>query len=62
MAITRSFELAELIRHFKYDSTNDVIVTSKATQDKQKQLETNKSNAQRANGRLQKAVEGFQSV
>ena len=33
MAISRAFEIAELIRHFKYDSTNDVIVTSKATQD-----------------------------
>jgi hypothetical protein len=48
MAITRSFELAELIRHFKYDSTNDVIVTSKATQDKHKKrgAETKTSTSQ----------------
>mgnify|MGYP001211487431 FL=1 len=48
MAITRSFELAELIRHFKYDSTNDVIVTSKETQDKHKKrgAETKTSTSQ----------------
>ena len=48
MAISRAFEIAELIRHFKYDSTNDVIVTSKATQDKHKKrgAETKTSTSQ----------------
>ena len=36
MAITKSFKLAELIRHIEYDSTDDVIKTSKRTQDKNK--------------------------
>ena len=34
MAITKAFKLAELIRHIEYDSTDDVIKTSKKTQDK----------------------------
>tara|TARA_B100000212_G_scaffold339554_1_gene318247 strand:- start:2055 stop:2465 length:411 start_codon:yes stop_codon:yes gene_type:complete len=34
MAISKSFKLAELIRHIEYDSTDDVIKTSKKTQDK----------------------------
>ena len=34
MPKTRAFEIAELIRHFKYDSDNDVISTEKRTQDK----------------------------
>ena len=48
MAISRAFEIAELIRHFKYDSTHDVIVTSKATQDKHKKrgAETKTSTSQ----------------
>ena len=36
MAISKSFKLAELIRHIEYDSTDDVIKTSKATQDANK--------------------------
>ena len=36
MAITKAFKLAELIRHIEYDSTNDVIKTSKKTEDKNK--------------------------
>ena len=36
MAISKSFKLAELIRHIEYDSTDDVIKTNKRTQDKQK--------------------------
>lgn len=36
MAITKAFKLAELIRHIEYDSTDDVIKTSKRTQDKNK--------------------------
>ena len=36
MAISKSFKLAELIRHIEYDSTDDVIKTSKKTQDKNK--------------------------
>ena len=36
MAISKSFKLAELIRHIEYDSTDDVIKTSKRTQDKNK--------------------------
>jgi hypothetical protein len=36
MAISKSFKLAELIRHIEYDSTDDVIKTSKPTQDKNK--------------------------
>ena len=36
MAITKAFKLAELIRHIEYDSTDDVIKTSKPTQDKNK--------------------------
>jgi hypothetical protein len=36
MAISKSFKLAELIRHIEYDSTDDVIKTSKATQNKNK--------------------------
>ena len=36
MAITKAFKLAELIRHIEYDSTDDVIKTSKKTQDKNK--------------------------
>ena len=34
MAITNAFKVAELIRHLQYDSTNDVITTSKRTADK----------------------------
>ena len=33
MAISKGFKLAELIRHIEYDSSDDVIKTSKATQD-----------------------------
>ena len=33
MAISKGFRLAELIRHIEYDSSDDVIKTSKATQD-----------------------------
>ena len=36
MPKSRAFEIAELIRHFKYDSDNDVITTEKSTQDKNK--------------------------
>ena len=36
MAITKAFKLAELIRHIEYDSTDDVIKTSKKTEDKNK--------------------------
>ena len=36
MAISKSFKLAELIRHIEYDSSDDVIKTSKPTQDKNK--------------------------
>ena len=36
MALSKSFKLAELIRHIEYDSTDDVIKTSKRTQDKNK--------------------------
>lgn len=36
MPKSRAFEIAELIRHFKYDSDNDVISTDKRTQDKNK--------------------------
>ena len=36
MAISKSIKLAELIRHIEYDSTDDVIKTSKRTQDKNK--------------------------
>ena len=36
MAISKSFKLVELIRHIEYDSTDDVIKTSKKTQDKNK--------------------------
>jgi hypothetical protein len=44
MAISKSFKLAELIRHIEYDSTDDVIKTSKATQDKHKKRDaTSKS-------------------
>jgi len=34
MAITNAFRIAELIRHLTYDSTNDVITTSKRHADK----------------------------
>jgi len=48
MAITKSFKLAELIRHIEYDSTDDVIKTSKKTQDKNKKrgAETKTSTSQ----------------
>ena len=36
MAISKSFKLAELIRHIEYDSSDDVIKTSKRTEDKNK--------------------------
>ena len=36
MAITKSFKLAELIRHIEYDSTNDIISTNKGFKDKTK--------------------------
>ena len=36
MSRSKSFKLAELIRHMEYDSTDDVIKTEKATQDKNK--------------------------
>ena len=36
MALSRGFKIAELIRHLSYDSTNDVIVSQKKTQDKNK--------------------------
>ena len=36
MAITKSFKLAELIRHIEYDSTNDIITTNKGFKDKNK--------------------------
>lgn len=36
MAKTNAFKLAELIRVFQYDSSNDVITTSKRTEDKNK--------------------------
>ena len=36
MPKSRAFEIAELIRHFKYDSDNDVITTDKQTKDKNK--------------------------
>ena len=34
MSRSKAFKLAELIRHMEYDSTDDVIKTEKATQDK----------------------------
>ena len=44
MAISKSFKLAELIRHIEYDSTDDVIKTEKRTQDKNKKRDaTSKS-------------------
>ena len=48
MAITKAFKLAELIRHIEYDSTDDVIKTSKPTQDKntKKGSETKTSTSQ----------------
>jgi len=36
MALSRGFKIAELIRHLSYDSTNDVIVSEKRTEDKNK--------------------------
>ena len=36
MAITKSFKLAELIRHIEYASTNDIISTNKGFKDKNK--------------------------
>ena len=36
MAISKSFKLAELIRHIEYDSTNDIISTTKSVGDKNK--------------------------
>ncbi len=36
MAVTKSFKLAELIRHIEYDSTNDIISTTKSVGDKNK--------------------------
>ena len=36
MPVSKSFKLAELIRHIEYDSTDDVIKTDKKTQDKNK--------------------------
>ena len=36
MSITKSFKLAELIRHIEYDSTNDIITTNKGFKDKNK--------------------------
>ena len=36
MPVSKSFKLAELIRHIEYDSTDDVIKTDKRTQDKNK--------------------------
>ena len=36
MPVSKSFKLAELIRHIEYDSTDDVIKTEKRTQDKNK--------------------------
>lgn len=36
MAKTKAFEIAELIRVFKYDVDNDKIVTTKRTEDKNK--------------------------
>ena len=36
MAVTKSFKLAELIRHIEYDSTNDIISTNKGFKDKNK--------------------------
>ena len=36
MALTKSFKLAELIRHIEYDSTNDIITTNKGFKDKNK--------------------------
>jgi hypothetical protein len=36
MAKTKAFEIAELIRHLRYDADTDEIVTDKATQDKNK--------------------------
>jgi len=36
MALSRGFKIAELIRHLSYDSNNDVIVSEKRTEDKNK--------------------------
>ena len=36
MPVSKSFKLAELIRHIEYDSTDGVIKTDKRTQDKNK--------------------------
>jgi hypothetical protein len=36
MATTNAFKVAELIRHLEYDSSNDVITTSKRMADKNK--------------------------
>ena len=43
MAITKSFKLAELIRHIEYDSTNDIISTNKGFKDKKKKDATTKT-------------------
>lgn len=48
MPVSKSFKLAELIRHIEYDSTDDVIKTDKRTQDKNKKrgAETKTSTSQ----------------
>ena len=48
MLVSKSFKLAELIRHIEYDSTDDVIKTDKKTQDKNKKrgAETKTSTSQ----------------
>tara|TARA_Y100000004_G_scaffold133476_1_gene150858 strand:+ start:1294 stop:1704 length:411 start_codon:yes stop_codon:yes gene_type:complete len=48
MPVSKSFKLAELIRHIEYDSTDDVIKTDKKTQDKNKKrgAETKTSTSQ----------------
>ena len=40
MAKTRAFQVAELIRVFNYDTTNDEIVTEKKTKDKNTKRDT----------------------
>ena len=48
MAVTKSFKLAELIRHIEYDSTNDIISTTKSvgTKDKKRDAVTKTATTQ----------------
>ena len=48
MAITNAFKLAELIRHIEYDSTNDIISTTKSvgTKDRKRDAVTKTATTQ----------------